>query len=86
MGYTFKGYAINFDYINPTHILKSAQDIFLPKKTVDVKQVQAFSSSPASAMSLIRGSGSLFIRIAGFYGASAVAMGAYGSHGILLGF
>lgn len=73
------GYSINLDYVNPKHLLNAAQSIILPKKSVDVKEVQTIT--PKSNMSLIRASGSLFIRIAGFSGASAVAMGAYGSHG-----
>lgn len=76
------GYSINLDYVNPKHLLNAAQSIILPKKLVDVKEVQTVQTiTPKSNMSLIRASGSLFIRIAGFSGASAVAMGAYGSHG-----
>lgn len=73
------GYSISLDYVNPKHLLNAAQNIILPKKSVDVKEVQTVA--PQSNMSLVRASGSLFIRIAGFSGASAVAMGAYGSHG-----
>lgn len=76
------GYSINLDYVNPKLLLNAAQNIILPKKSVDVKEVQTVQTiTPKSNMSLIRASGSLFIRIAGFSGASAVAMGAYGSHG-----
>lgn len=76
------GYSINLDYVNPKHLLNAAQNIILPKKSVDVKEVQTVQTiAPKSNMSLIRASGTLFIRIAGFSGASAVAMGAYGSHG-----
>ena len=73
------GYSVNLDYVNPKHLINAAQNIILPKKSVCVKEVQTVASQ--SSMSVIRASGSLFIRIAGFSGASAVAMGAYGSHG-----
>ncbi|XP_035214197.1 transmembrane protein 256 homolog [Stegodyphus dumicola] len=73
------GYSVS-SYLNPVNLWNSLSQVVVPKKETSSKISQAVCSACANK-AMMQNIGSLFIKIAGLSGATAVAMGAYGSHG-----
>ncbi|KFM65686.1 hypothetical protein X975_12260, partial [Stegodyphus mimosarum] len=72
------GYSVS-PYLNPLNLWNSLAQLVVPKKETSAKVTQTVCSACANK-AMIQNIGSLFIKIAGLSGATAVAMGAYGSH------
>lgn len=76
------GYGKTLDYLNPINLWYVVQDTVIPKRHSHIKATQTVPALPVHTMNLSRVAGRLFIKVAGLSGAAAVAMGAYGSHGM----
>ncbi|XP_015917385.1 transmembrane protein 256 homolog [Parasteatoda tepidariorum] len=68
-----------WDYANPLNWLNMIHGSVIPKHGI---KTHAISTPHVCALNLSKVAGSMFVKLAGVSGAIAVAMGAYGSHGL----